>query len=131
MMGRLYRVKAQEYEVDGRRQMKYYACNADLPTEGIGEILERMQLGRSRVNDIKWAWATLLEAVERALERGYPVRLDGLCRISITCTSDLFDSPEEVTPDRVQTKRIVMRPVRKFCKGIEASRYIDPREMAK
>ena len=41
----------------------------------------------------------------------------------------LFTHPDDVTPDLVRTKRVVMRPVRRFCDGMDAVKYIDVRQL--
>ena len=125
MTGHLYRVKAQDYPDNVTQKTMYYATACDRDTEGIDQLLDRIQLAGTRRTEVKWAWNLLLDAVQMSLEAGHPVCLDGLARISLTCTSPLCTHPDDVTPDLVRTKRVIMRPVRRFCEGMDAVKYID------
>ena len=87
MTGHLYRVKAQDYPTNGTTKTMYYATACDRDTEGIDQLLDRLQLAGTRRTEVKWAWNLLLDAVQMSLEAGHPVCLDGLARISLTCTS--------------------------------------------
>ncbi|KXB83526.1 hypothetical protein HMPREF3034_01182 [Prevotella sp. DNF00663] len=106
---RMYRVKEQFFEEDGVLKKKFYAMPYERETLHVPELLDRMGVGVARRVGILYGWNCMVAAIQEALERGYAVSMDGLGRLSVSCSSNPVDKANDVTPSTVRAKRIVFK----------------------
>ncbi|MDR2147817.1 MAG: HU family DNA-binding protein [Tannerella sp.] len=104
-----YRVKTKRSGI-GDKPAKYHS----VPVHS-GEISSRQlakdlaQRSSLSEGDVLSALAGLSGLVKRYLQDGHTVRLDGLGLLSVSASSEGFETSQECTPRRVKAKKICFR----------------------
>lgn len=121
---RMYRVKGQVFKENGVLKKKYYAMSYEPETLHVAQLLDRLGVSTTRRVDILYGWNCMVAAIQEALERGYAVSMDGLGRLSVSCSSSPVDSASDVTPSAVRVKRIVFKADKRLREGLLHAKYV-------
>ncbi len=105
-----YAVKKNIDKSGGADNVQYYATSISsgiVSTKELADILT--QRSSLTAGDVVSTLIGLSELVQEKLQQGYKVRLDGIGILSLSVTSDGYDTPEGCTPSRVRAKRVCFR----------------------
>lgn len=106
-----YRVRRRMDNISKDKPVKYYAVPVSEKVVGTRQlskiISDRCSLTGS---DVAGCLDALAYVIQREIDNGNKVRLDGIGVFGISATSPGFDTPEECTPSMVKAKRICFLP---------------------
>lgn len=111
----------------GREKELYYACSRRGNIIGFKELSEVITESTSLTpGDLGSALITLNRYLKLYLSIDYSVKLSGIGSFSVAVTSDGFENPEDITPDKVRASKIVYTPDRdlvEFLKTLEFENF--------
>jgi predicted histone-like DNA-binding protein len=118
-----YRVKTKRSGI-GDKTAKYHAVpiySGEISTRQLArELARRSSLSEG---DVLSALFGLSGLIEKYLHEGHKVRLDGLGLLSVSASSEGFDTPEECTPRRVKPKKICFRAATDLKANLKTIRF--------
>jgi len=106
-----YCVRKKTDNISKDKPVKYYAVPVSEKVVGSKE-LSRIISDRCTLtgSDVAGCLDALAYVIQREINDGNKVRLDGIGVFGISATSPGFDTPEECTPGMVKAKRICFLP---------------------
>ncbi|MDR2927068.1 MAG: HU family DNA-binding protein [Cytophagaceae bacterium] len=118
-----YRVKTKRSGL-GDKAAKYYAVpihSREISSEQLAfDLAQRSSLSEG---DVLATLVGLSSLVKQYLHDGHTVRLDGLGLLSVSASSDGFNTLEECTPRHVKAKKICFRATRELKADLKYIRF--------
>ena len=104
----------------GEEKTLYYACSKRGNVICFKGLSKRVtELSSLSEGDIMSTLLNVATVMKWKLIDGDTVRLDGIGSFSIAVTSDGFEDPKEITPNRVRASKVVFIPDMSFVRLIE------------
>lgn len=117
-MGKRYGTWKRKFkDASGEEKELYYACSRRgnvTDFDGLAEIIT--EISSLSKGDILSSLTNIEQVMLWKLIDGDSVRFGDIGTFSITVTSDGFENPEDITPDKVRATKIVFTPTKKFNK---------------
>ena len=104
-------------DASGQEKELYYACSRRgnvIDFDGLAEIIT--EISSLSKGDILSSLTNIEQVMLWKLIDGDSVRFGDIGTFSIAVTSDGFENPEDITPDKVRATKIVFTPTKKFNK---------------
>lgn len=117
-MGKRYGTWKRKFkDASGEEKELYYACSRRgnvTDFDGLAEIIT--EISSLSKGDILSSLTNIEQVMLWKLIDGDSVRFGDIRTFSIAVTSDGFENPEDITPDKVRATKIVFTPTKKFNK---------------
>ena len=117
-MGKRYGTWKRKFkDASGQEKELYYACSRRgnvIDFDGLAEIIT--EISSLSKGDILSSLTNIEQVMLWKLIDGDSVRFGDIGTFSIAVTSDGFENPEDITPDKVRATKIVFTPTKKFNK---------------
>ena len=117
-MGKRYGTWKRKFkDASGEEKELYYACSRRgnvTDFDGLAEIIT--EISSLSKGDILSSLTNIEQVMLWKLIDGDSVRFGDIGTFSIAVTSDGFENPEDITPDKVRATKIVFTPTKKFNK---------------
>ena len=117
-MGKRYGTWKRKFkDASGEEKELYYACSRRgnvIDFDGLAEIIT--EISSLSKGDILSSLTNIEQVMLWKLIDGDSVRFGDIGTFSIAVTSDGFENPEDITPDKVRATKIVFTPTKKFNK---------------
>ena len=117
-MGKRYGTWKRKFkDASGQEKELYYACSRRgnvTDFDGLAEIIT--EISSLSKGDILSSLTNIEQVMLWKLIDGDSVRFGDIGTFSIAVTSDGFENPEDITPDKVRATKIVFTPTKKFNK---------------
>lgn len=117
-MGKRYGTWKRKFkDASGEEKELYYACSRRgnvTDFDGLAEIITK--ISSLSKGDILSSLTNIEQVMLWKLIDGDSVRFGDIGTFSIAVTSDGFENPEDITPDKVRATKIVFTPTKKFNK---------------
>ena len=117
-MGKRYGTWKRKFkDASGEEKELYYACSRRgnvTDFDGLAEIIT--EISSLSKGDILSSLTNIEQVMLWRLIDGDSVRFGDIGTFSIAVTSDGFENPEDITPDKVRATKIVFTPTKKFNK---------------
>ena len=117
-MGKRYGTWKRKFkDASGEEKELYYACSSRgnvTDFDGLAEIIT--EISSLSKGDILSSLTNIEQVMLWKLIDGDSVRFGDIGTFSIAVTSDGFENPEDITPDKVRATKIVFTPTKKFNK---------------
>lgn len=117
-MGKRYGTWKKKFkDASGEEKELYYACSRRgnvTDFDGLAEIIT--EISSLSKGDILSSLTNIEQVMLWKLIDGDSVRFGDIGTFSIAVTSDGFENPEDITPDKVRATKIVFTPTKKFNK---------------
>ena len=117
-MGKRYGTWKRKFkDASGEEKELYYACSRRgnvTDFDGLAEIIT--EISSLSKGDILSSLTNIEQVILWILIDGDSVRFGDIGTFSIAVTSDGFENPEDITPDKVRATKIVFTPTKKFNK---------------
>lgn len=117
-MGKRYGTWKRKFkDASGEEKELYYACSRRgnvTDFDGLAEIIT--EISSLSKGDILSSLTNIEQVMLWKLIDGDSVRFGDIGTFSIAVTSDGFENPEDITPDKVRPTKIVFTPTKKFNK---------------
>lgn len=117
-MGKRYGTWKRKFkDASGEEKELYYACSRRgnvTDFDGLAEIIT--EISSLSKGDILSSLTNIEQVMLWKLIDGDSVRFGDIGTFSIAVTSDGFENPEDITPDKVRATKIVFIPTKKFNK---------------
>ena len=115
-MGKRYGTWKRKFkDASGEEKELYYACSRRgnvIDFDGLAEIIT--EISSLSKGDILSSLTNIEQVILWKLIDGDSVRFGNIGTFSIAVTSDGFETPEAITPDKVRATKIVFTPTKKF-----------------
>ncbi|MFA6199522.1 MAG: HU family DNA-binding protein [Bacteroidales bacterium] len=124
-MGKRYGTWKRKFkDASGQEKELYFACSRRGEVIGFDKLTDIITENTSLTpGDISNCLISLSRTIISLLEEGFSVRLDNIGCFSIAVTSDGFESPNDISPDKVRATKIVFTPDRKLNSKIKDLKF--------
>jgi len=124
-MGKRYGTWKRKFkDASGQEKELYFACSRRGGVIGFDKLSEKIADDTSLTpGDISNCLISLSRTMISLLEEGFSVKLYRIGCFSIAVTSDGFESPNDISPDKVRATKIVFTPDRKLNSKIKDLKF--------
>lgn len=113
-----YKIWKKKFKnAQNQEQEKYFACKTTRVTVTTAQLIEEIVLRSSfSAGDIKGVLAEINTSLAIHLPLGHNVNIDDLGTYSMTITSNMIDSPADISKLKIRGNRIVYKPASSLLK---------------
>lgn len=124
-MGKRYGTWKRKFkDASGQEKELYFACSRRGEVIGLDKLTEIVTEATSlSPGDVGSSLITFSRTIILLLEEGFSVRLHRIGCFSIAVTSDGFESPNDISPDKVRATKVVFTPDKRLISMIRNLKF--------
>ena len=127
-MSIIYLVRKKVFSKAGEKMTQWFAVQRKVQKKsGVTnrELARRLsQYTSFKEGEVQGILIELVKVIEKTLQEGHSVTIDGLGTFQTAITSNGFDRPEQVTPREVRLSRVYFRADRKLVEFVRRAKFI-------
>lgn len=124
-MGKRYGTWKRKFkDASGQEKELYFACSRRGEVIGLDKLTEIVtEVTSLSSGDVANSLITFSRTIILLLEEGFSVRLHRIGCFSIAVTSDGFESPNDISPDKVRATKVVFTPDKRLISMIKNLKF--------